>query len=233
MHKEWEELSKYLGGLDPSVMQDPQSAIADEFRELGEERFYRESKLYLYDHIDYSVSGVKNPFRELILFYIRTLEIKKPHMGFDILDFGCGGGSDGIHFAQDFDVAFYDFRNPSTEFLRWRLRHRHLNAHIWDMGSRIGPAEKSCSVVASFGVVEHVQGLDQQMRLIRQMVSFATDLVAIDVSLGGASKRWPMHYRVDWLAIEGWIREEFKVLSLVTYENCDPYPEGRFLIFRV
>jgi SAM-dependent methyltransferase len=72
-----------------------------------------------------------------------------------VLDYGCGIGSDGLALLEaGYQVGFADFANPSTEYLRWRLKRRGLDAAIYDLDS--APPEPGWDAAYSFDVIEHV-----------------------------------------------------------------------------
>jgi SAM-dependent methyltransferase len=75
--------------------------------------------------------------------------------GARVLDYGCGIGSDGLLLLEaGYDVGFADFANPSTEYLRWRLRRRGLEAPVYDLDT--APPEPGWDAAYSFDVIEHV-----------------------------------------------------------------------------
>jgi SAM-dependent methyltransferase len=75
--------------------------------------------------------------------------------GSRVLDYGCGIGSDGLLLLEaGYDVGFADFANPSTEYLRWRLRKRGFDAPIYDLDS--SPPDAGWDAAYSFDVIEHV-----------------------------------------------------------------------------
>jgi cyclopropane fatty-acyl-phospholipid synthase-like methyltransferase len=72
-----------------------------------------------------------------------------------VLDYGCGIGSDGLALIEaGYDVAFADFDNPSTRYLRWRLERRGREARIYDLDREQPPDAFDLSF--SFDVIEHV-----------------------------------------------------------------------------
>jgi SAM-dependent methyltransferase len=72
-----------------------------------------------------------------------------------LLDWGCGIGADGLRMLQrGYDVAFADFDNPSTRFLRWRLKQRGIDAAVYDIESDDVPG--GFDAAFAFDVIEHV-----------------------------------------------------------------------------
>ena len=74
--------------------------------------------------------------------------------GARILDYGCGIGSDGLLLAElGYRVEFADFANPSTEYLRWRLARRGLEAPVHDVERHV---PGGFDAAYAFDVIEHV-----------------------------------------------------------------------------
>jgi SAM-dependent methyltransferase len=145
----WGELVEYLGDeYDPQLLVNSEREVeAEEEDALDEETFYRTSKMYLYDLSAFELSPTKEPYR-------RAVEQHVPPGG-RILDYGCGIGADGIAFIRaGYDVAFADFDNPSTEFLRWRLERRGATAPLYDIDTDDVPS--GFDAVICFDVIEHV-----------------------------------------------------------------------------
>jgi SAM-dependent methyltransferase len=148
--REMEELAAYLGrAYDHSRLQQYERQLEEEYRRVGDERtFYRTSEAYLYNLTAFAMTGTKLP-------YLRELaDAVAP--GARILDYGCGIGSDGLCLIEaGYRVAFADFDNPSTRYLRWRLRRRGLAADFYDLDRDEPPAD--FALVYAFDVIEHVE----------------------------------------------------------------------------
>lgn len=147
--RELEELREYLGdGFDLSLLQRSSRAVEEELaRAASEEELYRTSTAYLYDLTAFAMSPTKLPYLEML-----TAEVQPPAR---ILDYGCGIGSDGLLLAEaGYDVEFADFANPSTAYLRWRLRRRGIEAVVHDLDA--GPLPGGFDLAYSFDVIEHV-----------------------------------------------------------------------------
>ena len=72
-----------------------------------------------------------------------------------LLDYGCGVGSDGLRFlAEGYEVAFADYENPSTRYLRWRLEGRHVNSPVFDIE---GEVPGGFDAVFAFDLMNQVQ----------------------------------------------------------------------------
>ena len=146
--REEAELRTYLGGsFDRSRLEHHQKVLDEEAERVGDEsRFYRTSEAYLYDLTAFAMTGTKLP-------YLRILTERLPR-GARILDYGCGIGSDGLALLEaGYRVEFADFANPSTEYLRWRLEHRGLDAPVHDLDSGV---PVGYDAAYSFDVIEHV-----------------------------------------------------------------------------
>ena len=71
-----------------------------------------------------------------------------------MLDYGCGIGSDGLALIEaGYRVEFADFDNPSTQYLRWRLGRRGLDAPVHDLDSEV---PGGFDAAFAFDVIEHV-----------------------------------------------------------------------------
>jgi SAM-dependent methyltransferase len=146
--REEAELREYLGD---AFVQDRlwryQEQLDAEFEEIGDEQtFYRTSQGYLYNLTAFAMTGTKLP-------YLRELTRHIPHGG-RVLDYGCGIGSDGLLLIEaGYQVEFADFDNPSTEYLRWRLKKRGSYAAVHDLGKHV-PSGYDAAI--AFDVIEHV-----------------------------------------------------------------------------
>src|SRR4051794_33245899 len=146
--RELAELREYLGDeYSLERLQRHEVEVESEFAELGAEAFYRSSKSYLFDLTVFAMSRTKEP-------YLATLAraVDPPAR---VLDYGCGIGSDGLLLLEaGYRVEFADFPSPSTEYLRWRLRHRGLDAPIHDLDT--APPNGDFDLAYAFDVIEHV-----------------------------------------------------------------------------
>lgn len=164
------ELRDYLGdAYDESLLHGHAAAVDEEEHQSADEAtFYRTSRMYLYDLTAFAMAGTKTP-------YLRNLR-RFVSPGDRLLDWGCGIGSDGLRLrAAGFEVAFADFDNPSTAYLRWRLDRRAIDAPVYDLDRDDIP--DGFDLAYSFDVIEHVEDpfaflaeLEQRARLV--MVNF-------------------------------------------------------------
>ena len=147
--REEAELRAYLGtDYDETRLWHYEPQLEDEFAEIRDEgRFYRTSFAYLYNLTAFAMTETKVP-------YLRHLMAHLPY-GARVLDYGCGIGSDGLMLMEaGYRVEFADFDNPSTEYLRWRLKQRGLDAPVHDI-ERAVPG--GFDAAYSFDVIEHVE----------------------------------------------------------------------------
>lgn len=143
------ELRAYLGpAYDPTRFVDHVGELTRELDAMGDTALlYRTSESYLYDLTAFALSGVKVP-------YLQELRRLVPPPA-RVLDWGAGIGSDGLRLlGEGYDVAFADFDNPSTRFLRWRLQHRGAIASVYDIDRDEAPS--GFDVAFAFDVIEHV-----------------------------------------------------------------------------
>jgi SAM-dependent methyltransferase len=179
--REWAELREYLGAsYDHSLLEGSARAVqAERGRAGSEEELYRTSHAYLYDLTVFAMSETKRPYLDVLRRHVSP--------GARLLDYGCGIGSDGLELLeQGYDVAFVDFDNPSTRYLRWRLERRGLAAELYDLDRDELPG--GFDAVYSFDVIEHVEDpfaflaeLERRARLV--MVNFLMDGPGEDNSL--------------------------------------------------
>ena len=144
------ELRAYLGDdFDQDLLHGHVAAVdREEAAAPDEATFYRTSRMYLYDLTAFAMTGTKDP-------YFADLRSFVPK-GSSVLDYGCGIGSDGLRLLDDgYAVAFADFANPSTEYLRWRLEHRGVDAPVYDLDRDEIPA--GFDAAYSIDVIEHVE----------------------------------------------------------------------------
>jgi SAM-dependent methyltransferase len=147
--REEAELRAYLGdAYDHERLVHYERQLNAEHEAIGDEHeLYRTSLGYLYNLTVFAMSRTKVP-------YLRTLaRLVAP--GARVLDYGCGIGSDGLLLLEaGYDVAFADFANPSTEYLRWRLERRGLSAPVFDLDT--APPPGGFDAAYAFDVIEHV-----------------------------------------------------------------------------
>jgi GT2 family glycosyltransferase len=146
--REVEELRAYLGErYDHSRLVHHRSEVEREEAAIGDEAaFYRTSEAYLYDLTAFAMSGTK-------FHYLADLRRVVPR-GASVLDYGCGIGSDGLRLLDaGYRVAFADFDNPSTRYLRWRLAQRGATANVYDLDAGV---PGGFDAAYSFDVIEHV-----------------------------------------------------------------------------
>ena len=148
--RELRELREYLGdGYDHSRLEGSAQAVQAERERLGsDDELYRRSHAYLYDLTVFAMSETKRPYLGVLRRHVAP--------GARLLDYGCGIGSDGLRLSEEgYEVAFADFDNPSTRYLRWRLARRGLEAPVYDLDRDELPQDFDAAY--SFDVIEHVE----------------------------------------------------------------------------
>jgi hypothetical protein len=167
--RELAELREYLGpAYDHALLQRWEQAVDRELDEAGDEAtLYRTSQMYLYNLTAFAMSRTKEP-------YLNDLAGLVP-AGSRLLDYGCGIGSDGLLLLEaGYEVGFADFANPSTEYLRWRLARRGLEAPLYDLDSAPPPA--GWDAAYALDVIEHV---DDPFAFLETLEGLA-DLVVVN-----------------------------------------------------
>jgi 2-polyprenyl-3-methyl-5-hydroxy-6-metoxy-1,4-benzoquinol methylase len=148
------ELKEYLGN-DFQEYFDSSWALANEWTRRNPktkeeiENFYREVPFYLYNLLIWQECGQRPDYVFQSLPFLKTYNCRV------ICDFGCGIGNDGLLLIEKgYEVVFCDFDNPSTRFLRWRLKKRGLSAQF------IEPSEvkfaKQFDTLWTMDVLEHL-----------------------------------------------------------------------------
>ena len=164
--REERELRAYLGpAFDRARLERYHEQLEEELERVGDEqRLYRTSQAYLYNLTAFAMTGTKDPYLEEL-----ARAVSPPAR---VLDYGCGIGSVGMRLLEaGYRVAFADYANPSTRYLRWRLSHRGLKAPIYDLDE--GGIPPGFDLAFAFDVIEHVEDpiafleqLEQLARLI-------------------------------------------------------------------
>jgi acetyltransferase-like isoleucine patch superfamily enzyme len=161
--REEAELREYLGdAYDHRRLVEYERQLEEEFARTEDEAlFYRTSEGYLYNLTAFAMSPTKAPYLRVLASLVAP--------GARVLDYGCGVGSDGLALlAAGYRVAFADFDNPSTRYLRWRLERRGIDADVYDLDA--GPPPPGFDLAFAFDVVEHV---DDPVALLERMEACA------------------------------------------------------------
>ncbi|MDX6658578.1 MAG: mycofactocin glycosyltransferase [Solirubrobacteraceae bacterium] len=147
--REERELRAYLGdAYDHERLVHYEHQLDEELDAVGdEESLYRISESYLYNLTAFAMTRTKEPYLDVLRAAVRP--------GARLLDYGCGIGSDGLALLEaGYEVAFADFDNPSTRYLRWRLDRRGRDARIYDLDREQPP--DGFDLAYAFDVIEHV-----------------------------------------------------------------------------
>ncbi len=217
------ELKEYLGPeFDPDLFRDVAARVDAEFAGFSDPaEFYRRSRTYLYDLTLWDLSGAKAPGLRLV----RALAaLEDP-----ILDYGCGIGADGLRLMGlgYRRVAFADFDNPSTRYLKWRLERRGVGAPVYDIEKDPIPRHR---LVYSFDVIEHVPDPREFLRTLERL----GDIVVVNLLLNPPDKKtdtaYPEYYR-DVKGLIGRIRRGRCVLFDDAY-RFEAAP-GKYLDYRL
>ena len=184
---------KYDSGKDESELIRQWSAAPRRSREEVEE-FYRSADAYLYDLTRWHAS-YRFPYADVVCDFAWRFGFKH------LLEFGCGIGTDGLKLIQrGFDVSFYDFRNPSTEYLKWRLEQRSLKSRIYYAGEDDLPDN---DLTFAIDVIEHV--LDPAKVLAE--IARRTKAVVCHLPLTLQQYKYPMHFDLNRRALRGVLRK--------------------------
>jgi SAM-dependent methyltransferase len=146
--REERELRKYLGdAYSRARLERNDELLEEEVAEVADEAtLYRTSRAYLYNLTVFAMTGTKLPYLDVLTSHVPP--------GSRVLDYGCGIGSDGLMLLETgYRVEFADFDNPSTDYLRWRLEHRGLEAAVHDLDREV---PGGFDAAYSFDVIEHV-----------------------------------------------------------------------------
>ena len=163
-----------------------------------EATFYRTSEHYLYDLTVFAMSGTKAP-------YLAELRALVPAGG-GLLDYGCGVAPDGLRLARaGYAVAFADFDNPSTAYLRWRLERRGLECPVYDLDHDEVPG--GFDAAYSFDVIEHVEDPFAFLAALEARAALvAVNLLAEEPDDTDLHHALPIEALLDYAADRGLVR---------------------------
>jgi hypothetical protein len=193
-----EELRAYLGNKytekSETHLVEEWSAMARQSPEQIEE-FYRSTDAYLFDLTNWHAS-TRFPYAEVIGSFACR------HGFRHLLEFGCGIGTDGLKLLQrGFEVTFYDFRNPSTEYLEWRLAKRGGKGTIRYAGEDELPA---ADLTFAIDVLEHVVDPAATLRRLGARTKALVPHFPITTQKG----KYPMHFHLPKRELRGVLRQE-------------------------
>ncbi len=175
------------------------------------EEFYRGTDVYLYDLTQWHASS-RFPYAAAAGAFAARHGYK------NLLDFGCGIGSDGLRLLNwGFEVTFYDFRNPSTEYLEWRLKKRGIGKNVIKYA---GEDELPYSdLTLAIDVIEHVVRPSETLKTI----AGRTKALVVHLPLTTQKHKYPMHFDLNKPQLRRVIKEEgfhrVRDFSSLRYKN--------------
>jgi len=149
------------------------------------EEFYRETDAYLYDLTKWHATN-RFPYAEAVRHFAARHGLKR------VLEFGCGIGSDGLKLLDwGFDVTFYDFRNPSTEYLEWRLKKRGIAKDIirYAGEDELPPNDLTMAI----DVLAHVVDAPATVNAL----AAHTKALVVHLPLTTQKSKYPMHFHLN------------------------------------
>jgi len=201
----WDELKEYLGNaFRPEFCADTAGLVQREFEQFEDpESFYRHSTAYLYDLTAFELSETKRPYLEVVKRYATA--------GDAILDYGCGIGSDGLLLLEaGYRVSFADFRNPSIDYLKWRLHRRNLDRPVYDIEQDAIPKHH---LVYSFDVIEHVPDAKKFLdRLAGLADKVVLNFLEVHLEESSNQNRYGPHNLLDIPELLRYLTERFGLL---------------------
>lgn len=183
-----EELRAYLGNRytaksDSHLVEEWVSRPRDSCAEI--EDFYRMTDAYLYDLTKWHATN-RFPYAEAVRHFAERHGLKH------VLEFGCGIGSDGLKLLDwGFNVTFYDFRNPSTEYLQWRLKKRGITGDIIRYAGEDELPQNDLTM--AIDVIEHVVDAPATLTAL----AARTNAFVVHFPLTTQKSKYPMHFDLN------------------------------------
>ncbi len=185
-------VEKYPGKSD-SLMQEwsaaPRKALITDWQSAPRgtqeevEEFYRSTDGYLYNLTRWHAAN-RFPYAETIGDFAARYGLKR------LLDYGCGTGTDGLKLLErGFEVTFCDFRNPSMDYLKWRLAKRGKKANLIYVGEDELPQN---DLTFAIDVIEHV--VDPAGTL--KMLASRTKALVPHFPITTQKDKHPMHFHL-------------------------------------
>lgn len=117
--------------------------------------FYSSNELYLFELTRANASLERMNFHGKVLEALFTFF--PPQHYSKMLDFGAGVGSDILKFLEKgYDASFADIQGKTTEFVKYRLKRRNLEAKFIPIEGSPIEFEEKYSIIICFDVLEHV-----------------------------------------------------------------------------
>lgn len=169
---------EWLGGADEKIY--------TEFLNYPDhDAFYRETDVYIYHSTAYYLEGIKRAYYVYLLTAFQNKDAT-------ILDYGCGGGDDGLLFAAlGFNVSLADVPCKTMDFAKWRAEKRRHSVDFYTIGADVIPRH---DCVWCMDVLEHFPP-DKQRGLIDDLVVLGKLAIFNLVNDPAADGR--VHYPVD------------------------------------
>ncbi len=217
-HPSWQELVAYIGLMNFRFerINTDDAMVDDAYRQYPDaSTFYRETDAYLYHLLGFWLVGVKRP-------YLGMLFQAYQRQPFNLIDYGCGIGCDGIWLLDaGVNVSFADIPSRSLDFLRYRLLRRgYQEQRVYELPRDLAQIPTH-DVAWCIDVLEHLPPTMHQLLLETLAEKGDTVFCSIvqdahadgqvhhPVDMDGLTRyvadRWPMQYQ-DFPGGDGVVR---------------------------
>jgi hypothetical protein len=203
------ELAEYLGPeFNHTKLTGNDALVYDEWRQYKDPvEFYKYNKIYLY-HLTVFGQGDQKQ-----LYYQFIREVSQPC---SVIDYGCGIGADGLWMSAQYGYkpSFADYDSECTQYLKWRLRKREIDAPVYDIEKDDIPRH---ALAMSFDVIEHIM-TDDQYEFLEAMAR-AGDLCIVNLNKRQYQPPQGPHFPVDVAGLIEFLREKAAVVSYKIYNE--------------